>query len=180
MRTLEHRRHSRRDPSGVQLNAAGRALARSVGAILPRFDRVVTSPKPRAIETAERMGRRVDATVPELGTMPDDLGVLPGAEAPHSFADYARWVRESPIAARYARTQSARWRAELERVPDGGSLLMISHGGVIELGAVAALPRRAATWGGPLGYLEGVRLTWDGRWVSGEVLRVSERAPRPD
>jgi hypothetical protein len=50
---------------------------------------------------------------------------------------------------------------------------MISHAGVIEFGAAAALPGLARTWGAPLGYLEGVRLTWDGhRWADGEILRV--------
>lgn len=172
MRTLEHRRHSRRDPGGVQLNEAGRALARRVGSTMPRFDRVVASPKPRATETAEILGGRVDAVVDGLAEMPDDLGMFVPSDAPRSFAEYARIVRRSAAAAAFAQEQLALWRSELERVPDGGALLLVSHGGVIEFGAVRAVPTVASRWGAPLGYLEGIRLRWDGRWRSGELLRV--------
>jgi broad specificity phosphatase PhoE len=173
VRTLEHRRHSRRDPSGVRLNAEGRTLARTVGRTLPKFDRVVTSPKLRAIETAEAMGFTVDATEPALGEMPEDAGVPIEQYRPQSFEDFSRLVRASRAMGEFARHQAALWRRELEKVPDGGALLLISHSGIVEAGAVAALPRIARAWGPPPGYLEGVRLTWDGgRWVSGEVRRV--------
>jgi|HubBroStandDraft_1064217.scaffolds.fasta_scaffold08175_3 broad specificity phosphatase PhoE len=174
MRTLEHRRHSQRDPAGIHLNPAGRALAQRVGAGLAPFDRVVTSPKPRARETAEAMGCIVDAEAPSLGEMPDDVGLPIDEMLPRTFADYVSFVRRSEPIAAYARAQADQWRVELERLPERGSLLMISHGGIIELGAAAALPGAAATWGATLGYLEGVRLVWDGRrWMSGEVLRVA-------
>jgi broad specificity phosphatase PhoE len=175
MRTLEHRRHSRRDPTGVHLNAEGRNLARSIGAGLARFDRVVTSSKPRAMETAEAMGRTVDVVLTALAEMPEDAGVPVDRFRPRTFSDFADMVRQSAVAAAYASAQAELWRTELERVPDGGSLLMISHGGMIELGSVAALPRVAPSWGPALRYMEGVRLRWDGRrWSSGEVLRVPD------
>jgi len=173
MRTLEHRRHGPREPTGIHLSAAGRSLARSVGGTLPRFDRVVTSPKPRAVETAEAMGYRVDASVAGLGLLPDDAEGSGDADSPRSFAEYVERLARNEAVAAYAADQSELWRTELERVPDGGSLLMISHGGVIEFGAAYALPHPARAWGRPLGYLEGVRMVWDGqRWVSGAVLRV--------
>jgi broad specificity phosphatase PhoE len=175
MRTLEHRRHSRRDPGAPQLNAAGLALARSVAVGLPRFDRVVTSPRPRAVETAEAMGLRVDATVPELVESLDDVGFSFASVHPATFADSVRAVERSAAVQEFATRQLVIWRTELERVPEGGGLLMISHGGLIELGAGLAVPGVARHWGPPLSYLEGVRLTWDGnRWVSGEILRVRE------
>jgi hypothetical protein len=51
----------------------------------------------------------------------------------------------------------------------------ISHGGLIEAGAVGCLPEAEhAAWGGPCGYCEGVRLFFDGeQFVRGEVLRVA-------
>jgi broad specificity phosphatase PhoE len=173
MRTLEHRRHSRRDPVSIHLSDEGRALARAVGATLPPFDRVVTSPKPRAIETAEALGGRWDGTVDGLGQMPDDVGVSGDVLHLRSFAEYVAMIHRSEEMATYAAGQAQLWRTELERVPEGGALLLISHGGVIEFGAASALPTTARRWGPPLGYLEGVRLQWDGqRWVSGEVVRV--------
>jgi broad specificity phosphatase PhoE len=172
MRILEHRRHSRRDPDSPHLNPAGIALARQLGPGLGSFDRVVTSPKPRAVETAQALGRSVDAELPELGTMPREVGLVHDRAGLRSFGDYARALEQHATLRDFAAAQAALYVRELERVPDGGRLLLISHGGLIELGAVAAYPA-ARAWGGPLGYLEGVRLMRDGpRWGRGEVLRV--------
>ena len=176
MRVIEHRRHSRREPGDVHLSREGRALARRVAGTIGRFDRVVTSPKPRAVETAEALGFPVDATVPELAEMPDDVGLPDEPFGRRSFADYVRAVERSEAVAEYARRQAELMRKELAglRDPDG-RLLMVSHGGVIELGAAAARPVEARHWGEPLGLLEGVRLYLErGKWVRAEVLRVPD------
>lgn len=173
MRLLEHRRHSRRDPASPHLSREGVALARKVAPTLARFDRVVTSPKPRAVETAVELGLRVDAKVPELGTMPDDAGFPMDPSELTSFADYTTLFHRSEAMALYARAQEEVWLRELRRVPDGGRLLMVSHGGMIESGAVAAWGDATASWGPVLGYLEGVRFYREGtHWVRGEVVRV--------
>lgn len=173
MRTLEHRRHSERDPGAAHLNEAGRQRARSVGAGLPRFDRVVTSPAPRAIETAEALGLRVDATVVPLLEMLEQGEFSSLNLTSRTFEESASGLGRDPQLAAFAAAQLELWRTELERVPEGGRLLMISHGGLIELGAAFALPEVVRGWGAPLGYLEGVRLVWDGRrWLSPKVLRV--------
>ena len=173
MRILEHRRHSRRDPSSPHLSPAGVALARRVGPTLDRFDRVVTSPKPRAIETAVELGLRVDAEIPELGTMPEDAGFPGDPSRLASFAEYHSLFRKSEAMATYAGAMVEIWVRELERLPEAGRLLMVSHGGMIESGAVAALGELTATWGEVLGPLEGVRLVRDGgRWVGGNPVRV--------
>jgi len=175
MRVLEHRRHSRRTPSEPHLSAEGVALARRVARTIGRFDRVVTSPKPRAVETAEALGFAVDATLPELAEMPDDVGLPIDSLGPRSFADYVRAVARSETMAEYAHRQADLMRRELERLPESSRLLLVSHGGVIEFGAAAARPREARSFGAPLGHLEGVRLFLDrGEWVRGEVLRVPE------
>jgi broad specificity phosphatase PhoE len=173
MRLLEHRRHSMREPASPHLSAAGVALAQRVAPTIGPFDRVVTSPKPRAVETAAAMGFRVDAELESLSVMPDALQEAIDSFKPRSFADYAALVERNPTMARYARSQEALWRRELKRVSNGGRLLIVSHGGVIESGAVIAAPTAAGAWGPTLGYLEGIRLYRDGdRWVRAEVLRV--------
>ena len=173
MRVVEHRRHSRRDPANIHLSREGVALARRVARTLVRFDRVVTSPKPRAVETAQALGFPVDAVLPDLGVMPDDVGLPVDELNPRSFADYVRGVERSEAMAEYAARQALRMREELERLPEGGQLLMVSHGGVIEFGAAASRPQAALSFGPPAGHLEGVRLFLDrGKWVRGEVLRV--------
>ncbi len=173
MRVLEHRRHSQRDPAGVHLNDAGLALARVVRRDLGGFDRTVTSPRPRAVETAQALGVLAPDVLPELAEMPDDVGGVMGERAPKTFAEYLAQIRSSRAAQEYATRQASVWSEALGSLPEGGRLLMISHGGVIEFGACGALPRAARGWGPSLGYLEGVRLEWDrGRWVRGTVVRV--------
>lgn len=170
MKILEHRRHSRRDPGGSHLNREGIALAQRVGRDFAPFDRVVTSPKPRAIETAVAFGCAVDAVEEELGSLPDEIDRwLDGAG---SFAEYAVAGRRHPEVRRFMERQAELWATELERVPERGRLLLVSHGGLIELGTLGALPLPAAGFGPALGLVEGVRLYWDGRFVGGEVLRV--------
>ncbi|HEY1197187.1 MAG TPA: histidine phosphatase family protein [Thermoplasmata archaeon] len=173
MRVVEHRRHSRRDPADMHLSRDGVELARRVAPTLGRFDRVVASPKPRAVETAQALGLPLDAVLPDLGVMPDDVGLAVDPRTPRSFADYVRVTERSEAMAEYALRQSTLMREELERLPEGGRLLMVSHGGVIEFGAAASRPQDAVSWGPPAGYLEGVRLFLDqGEWVRGEILRV--------
>ncbi|HYB78486.1 MAG TPA: phosphoglycerate mutase family protein [Thermoplasmata archaeon] len=176
MRVIEHRRHSRREPGDPHLSKEGRALARRVAGTMGRFDRVVTSPKTRAVETAEALGFTVDATFPELAEMPDDAGLSDDVLGSRSFADYVRAVGRSDTVAEYAHRHAELMRQQLLHLADSnGRLLMVSHGGIIELGAAAARPKEARDWGEPLGYLEGVRLYLDrGKWVRGEVLRVSD------
>ena len=177
MRVIEHRRHSLRDPAGIHLNPNGVALARRIAPSLGRFDRVVASPKPRAVETAEALGFHVDAVLPALAVMPDDVGLPIEQLNPRSFADYVRLTARSEAMAEFAREQEALMREELGRVKDGGRLLMISHGGVIEFGAAAARGTEALGWGEPLDFLEGVRLYLSrGEWVRGEVLRTPRGA----
>ncbi len=173
MRVLEHRRHSRRDSTDIHLSREGVELARRVALTLGRFDRVVASPKPRAVETVQALGLSLDALLPDLGVMPDDAGLAVDAPSPRSFEDYVRATQRSEATAGYAFRQASRMREELACLPEGGRLLLISHTGVIEFGAASARPQDALSWGPPAGYLEGVRLFLDrGEWVRGEVLRV--------
>ncbi len=172
MRELVHLRHGHRDPPSEHLSARGVAEARELGRRLGRFDRALASPRSRAQETAVELGRPPDRLLETLREVPDDVNDELDSARPHSFADFGAIVARRPTVRRFAVGQSVRWRTELHRVPDGGRLLVVSHAGVIELGAVAAVPA-ASGWGPPLGYLEGVRLEFDGTtWVRGAPLRA--------
>ncbi len=174
MRWLEHRRHGPRDPGEVHLSPSGAALARRVAAATGPFDRVLTSPKPRAVETAEAMGLAVDARLDPLAPVPEPVAGRLDESGAHGCADSVPLVRRGGLVPQVARQQAAFWAEEVRRLPDGASVLMVSHGGLIELGAAAALPDAAGSWGGELAFLEGVRLGLDGeRWRSGGVLRVA-------
>lgn len=172
MRTLLLLRHAERAPGGVHLSERGVRLAEELGRRPPRFDRVVTSTKPRALETAEAMGYRVDAQLVALGGLPDELARWVDRAEPRSFAEFVGFVGEVMEAALHARVLADLLRSELERLPDRGRLLVVAHGGVLELAAVGAVGAAAARWGPTLGYLEGVDLELGpGGWGHGAPAR---------
>ena len=173
MKTIEIRRHSIRSKPGDHLNQPGVTLARLVGQNLGPFDRVVTSTLPRARETAIAMGFAPD----ELNETMSSYGSDVEREAPWplSCAGYAEVVRSGGAAAQYANQLVAVYTKLANYLMDGRAALVINHGGVAELGAVACLPDADHfKWGSHFECCEGIRLFWDdGKFVDGEVLRVS-------
>ncbi|MCI4365562.1 MAG: histidine phosphatase family protein [Thermoplasmata archaeon] len=173
MRSVIHRRHSLRRPGDVHLSPEGIELARRVGRSSGPFDRVVTSPKPRAVETAVAMGLAVDAEIPELGALPDPVARFLEREPPSTFGEFVRMVAEVVEVRECAEGLATLLAHQLTLVPEGGRLLVISHAGLVELGATGVAGERVARWGPTLGPLEGVRLDRDGaRWGHAEVLRL--------
>ena len=172
MRYLEVRRHSMRLKPGIHLSRAGMERAYRIGQSAGPFAYVVTSTVSRAFETALVMGFAVDAQDKRLSTMNDNVDAeLPW---PFSFAEAARVVQQGGAAARFARKQADLWRTVVASVPDGASALVITHGGIVELGAVGCLPQADhASWGQYCDCCEGVRLSFDGQaFVAAEILRV--------
>ncbi len=172
MKTIEIRRHSIRSKPGEHLNQSGVTLARLVGQNLGPFDRVVTSAAPRAFETAIAMGFAVDEQVEWMSTYGEDIDreVL----SPHLFSAYAKAVRCSGVAARYANQLAAYYARLAGYLADGRAALVINHGGVLELGVAASFPDADyESWGEAANYCEGVKLSWeDEKCVNAEVLRV--------
>jgi broad specificity phosphatase PhoE len=140
MRWLEVRRHSLTKKSNVRgldshLSQKGVDLARLVGRSLGPFASVVTSASPRAIETALAMGYAVDDTV----DLPS--GYLPGQIAHHDqwhwpqpYRRYAELLAQLPELAAVAYAHRELWTRMLAAVPDGTTVLVVSHGGGIEPG----------------------------------------------
>lgn len=172
MRVIELRRHTMRAKPGQHLTQAGVTLARCVGEGMGPFDRVITSPAPRAFETAIAMGFAVDQQLDELAQMSD--AVDEEIRWPVPFAEISRVMRRGGPAARFGKRLAHLLRDVARALPDGGSALIVSHGGIVEAAAVACLPDADhAAWGEHLGYCEGVRLFFaDECFVRGEVLRV--------
>ena len=172
MRWIEVRRHTMRTRPGEHLSQAGVTLARRLGDHLGPFDRVVTSTIPRAFETAIAMGFAVDEQLEALSYLDADLEAEVDWDA--GFAAFARAARRGGATARFGRRQADLWRRIAAALPDGGRALVITHGGVIEAGAVMALPDADhAAWGATCSYCEGVRLGFDGHaFTSAEILRI--------
>jgi len=173
MKTIEIRRHSIRSKPGDHLNQPGVTLARLVGQNLGPFDRVVTSTLPRAIETAIAMGFGVDELNELMSTTGND--VEREAPWPLSPAGYAEVIREGGAASHYANQLMQAYIKLANYLMDGRSALVVNHGGVAEMGAIACLPDvDHFAWGSHFDYCEGIRLFWDnGKFVDGEILRVS-------
>jgi broad specificity phosphatase PhoE len=174
MKTIEIRRHSIRSNPGVHLNQQGVTLARLVGQNSGPFDRVVTSTLPRAFETAIAMGFAVDEQNELMNTYGD--AVEREAPWPLSLAGYAEVVKNGGAAARYAKRLMDVYTKIANFLSEGRAALVVNHGGVAELGAVACLPDADhVKWGSHLEYCDGIRLFWeDGKFVGGEVLRVAQ------
>jgi phosphohistidine phosphatase SixA len=134
-RSLEVRRHAKRDPAADRLSVAGRAQAEDVGRDLEApYDVVFVSPAQRAAETVAWMLRGVGAQLPPHA-------VIPGLAAHDNDG--------SPLA------MAGVLSALLDAVPEGGRGLAVSHTPLIER-AVLGL---AALEVDPLRECEGVVLT---------------------
>jgi broad specificity phosphatase PhoE len=144
------------------------------------FDRVVTSELPRALETAVAMGFAVGEQCAALNTIEDQAAVDAEVDlAKASFAELARAAARGGALARLGRRQSEAWLRLAASIPEGGRLLIVAHGGLIEPGAAVALPDEDfAAWGPNLRFCEGVRLSVDGRAIlAGQPLRVRSEQP---
>lgn len=173
MRILEVRRHSIHSEPGKHLSQDGIALAQSVGPAIGPFDRVVTSPVPRAMETALAMGFAITETLPTLGELSADIFRHSGYPAP--FNQLSESVALHRDVESFAKTQADTWGHIVNKVDDDAQVLIITHGCLVEFGVIASLPQgNYSEWNGPIGNCEGFRLAFeDGSCVSGEILRIS-------
>ncbi len=149
MRTLEIRRHARREPDADRLSAQGRAQAREVGATLAGGYAVVfVSPAERAAETVAWFLRGLGEQLPSHGVV---LGLA------------GKGTDGSPEAL------GAVVRGLLERVPEGGRGLAVGHTPLIETAVLGLTGRTIA----PLAECEGVVLSADGSDLAVEELRLT-------
>lgn len=176
MSVLDIRRHAER--TNVQddesaLSAAGRAMCERLAQDAPKYALVISSPLPRARETAQRIAGRLDGAEP--GLLPD----LGGAAARmfgqmRTLADWARLMRDEEGAQRFAEEQLPTWARIAARVGDRDRVLAVSHGGIVDLPAIVIAGRLGAKLdGASFGYGEGVRVTYaKGAPVKIEELRI--------
>jgi broad specificity phosphatase PhoE len=187
MRTIEIRRHAYTKKGeargkGSHLSPEGVALARRVGAGVGPFDLVLTSPVPRALETAIAMGFAVNDQLEALGDLsPEVLAEIGHHERwawEEPFVTFAHFVRQGGSTARMGERQRQAWVRALEAVPGGGRVLIISHGRIIESGLVSCVPDGDfAAWGAAFHHCEGVRMTFaEGRFQGVQLLRVLPQA----
>jgi hypothetical protein len=92
----------------------------------------------------------------------------------HTLADWARLMRNDASARHFAEEQLPTWARIASRVGDRDRILAVSHGGIVDLPAIAIAARLGAKLdGASFGYGEGVRVTYTkGAPVKIEELRV--------
>jgi broad specificity phosphatase PhoE len=138
------------------------------------FALVLSSPLPRAKETAQLIAGRLDAVEP--GFLPEMGGVIGDRifGAMRTFADWAEVLREREDARKFATEQLATWARVAMRVGEKDRVLAVSHGGIIELPAITLAQRlRVPLDGASFGYCEGVVVTYaKGAPTKLEVVRV--------
>ena len=150
MRRLELRRHAKRDPVADRLSAEGRAQAEDVGrGATSGYAAVFVSPADRAAETAAWILRGAGAQLPDHEVVPG----LGGRDAEGGSPE----------------TMAVGVRALLDRVPDGGTGLAVSHTPFVER-AMVGLTGREPT---PFAECEGIVVTIDedGRITVEEIRR---------
>lgn len=174
MRTFEIRRHTHRNIRQPHLSQTGVDLARRAGEGLGTFDRVVTSTIPRAFETAIAMGYAVDEQIEQLGMMSDEVTATIQWNA--GFTAWLKAAQHSPLVAHYAQALADLLRTIVRALPDGGRVLIISHGGIVEASVIGCVPASTRfVDDAACGYCEGMRLTFDGdAVVNSEMLRVEQ------
>jgi broad specificity phosphatase PhoE len=181
VKTLEVRRHSYAKSdrsSGSYLSVRGVSLARAIGAKTGPFDSVFASTIARTSETAIAMGFAVDDVI-DIG-LDDGFWSEVGRHDHWSMSDpwasYAEAITDKGHVARVAKAQRDAWLMALEAVPDGGSVLFVSHGHAIEVGLVACFDdRNLHEIGPPFRQLEGFRAPYgDGTFGDLQIMRVSE------
>lgn len=170
---IELRRHTARhhDEWG-HLTQVGVELARRVGSTMGRFDLVISSPLPRAAETAIAMGYGIDQEIQEFAVVGETA--MAAIDWPMGFDEFTRRMKPGTGIAQRGGELAALLLSIAQTLPDGGGALVLSHGAVIEMSTIAATPWIDHTaWGPHCGHCEGVRLTHrDGAFSTAEVLRV--------
>lgn len=177
MPILDVRRHAERINRTDQqsaLSVNGQAMCERLAKREPKYALVVSSPLPRAKETAQRIAGRLDAVEP--GLLPDL-----GSHAAQLFgemkllADWAKLLHEHPDSRSFAEEQLPVWARIASRIGPKDKALAVSHGGIIELPAVLLMERlKIAIKGDVFGYCDGVRVTYkDGEATAIEILRAA-------
>src|SRR6266576_3670996 len=160
MPILEIRRHAERTDRGNEQSALSRAGLEMA--------------KGLSKKAAQNIAGRLDAVEP--GFLPEMGGAIGDRifGEMRTLADWAELLREHEDARKFATEQIATWARVAMRVGEKDRVLAVSHGGIIELPAIALAPRlRVPLDGASFGYCEGVAITYaKGAPTKIEVVRL--------
>jgi broad specificity phosphatase PhoE len=171
MKTLEIRRHAytkkgNERGKGSHLSAEGVKLARAIGETIGACDLVLTSHIPRTLETALAMGYAVHDQLAILGDIPDEMFQEVGHHNRwlwhEPFTMFAQLLSAGGATAQVGQQLRETFKNVAEAIPNDGKALIITHGRLLEVGAVASFPDGDfAQWGKPFAHGEGIQLFYD-------------------
>jgi broad specificity phosphatase PhoE len=149
-------------------------MAQTLGKRAGPYALVLSSPLPRAKETAQLLAGRLDAI--ETGLLPEMGGAIGDRifGEMRTLADWAGLLQENEDARKFAAEQLATWTRIASRVGDKQRVLAVSHGGIIELPAITLARQLGKRLdGAAFGYCEGVLIDYErGAPTSIGALRV--------
>lgn len=172
MKYLEHRRHAMRIKPFDHLSQQGVDLAKRVGQEMGQFDYIVTTTLPRAAETVTAMGFGIIEVCQELSTMADYI--LDEIEWDAGFEKFFNASQAGGPVSDYCLYLKKLFLGFLEKTPENGRLLIVSHGGIVEASVLGCLAdSEISKWGAPISYCEGISLQFEkGTFNTPKLLRV--------
>ncbi len=175
MKFIEHRRHSIYSIPYPHLNQQGVDLAREVGNDMGLFNLVITSTKPRAFETAIAMGFAVDQTLKEISGVSSTVGKEIAWDA--GFQKYAEMYKYNGATSLWAKGLAKVFLKIVKKLPENGSVLIISHGGIVEGSTIGSYPDfDYSIWDRSVQYCEGVKLSFDNdKCISAKYIEVNNK-----
>jgi broad specificity phosphatase PhoE len=143
-----------------------------VGNDLGPFNLVMTSSKPRAFETAIAMGFAVNQTLKELSGISSTVDQEIAWDA--GFSKYAEFYNYNGATSLWAKGLAKIFHKIVQKLPDNGSALIISHGGIVEGSTIGNLPGfDYSSWNRSVDYCEGVLLSFEhDKCISAKYLEV--------
>jgi broad specificity phosphatase PhoE len=154
------------------LSQQGIDLARKVGDTMGEFYHVITSTLPRAFETAIAMGFAVNETIKELG--PFSSSVTQEVSWNSGFRHIAQAFQNNGATTLWVKSLTKIFFKIANKLPENGSALVISHGGIVEGSAIGCLPNNDfSSWDRSVNYCEGIKLSFkDGQFTSVKFLKA--------
>ncbi|USG60084.1 histidine phosphatase family protein [Sneathiella marina] len=160
MKVIEIRRHAMRQKPKAHLSLEGIELAKFASARMGPYDRVITSRLPRSMETAVAMGFEGAEHLEELGDIPDDI--LEKLNWPNTLQAISEIIKTNKDCFQFARRQAKIWLNCIKDLPEESRILIISHGGIMELGVMGSICLDGSSVTiDAFGYCEGIRLEYE-------------------
>lgn len=181
MKRFIHIRHAKRDRRFPHLVQEGLDQAQQFGKFIRdkkksgvgAIDFVLTSTKHRSIQTSVAAGFPVNETSKLLAEMPKK--VIEELDWDGGFEVWSEAFHKKGPSYEMALQLKDRIEESLSAIPAGKTLMVVTHGGIVEASAVALLPDfNFKQWGSKVGHCEGFIVEWSqGKYSNPHLLKSS-------